>query len=973
MFRIPLPLEDDPALLLCPRWGSLDPTLQLFLLGLLLVLPLALVVWLYRYEMRLVRPFAARSLLALRLLVIFFLWCIVGLQPALVYESSEEIPPRVLIAVDRSDSMEVTDPQRSNLEKLRTARSLKLKVPGEELSDALLNDWIKQYQDKGPNASLQWVADNEFNGDTQRRAKLVEKRRAMHDQLCQQVDQLTRTEMARKILDRGSIALLETLITKHKMKVELIGFHQKAWELKPEQLDELFRRPRADKPKPPDEKKLPRPDEEPPVFKDAGPAALSAFTDLRWPLLRARERVKADQGKILGVVVLTDGQHNWGPSPKLLLNEAAQGRKKTQRTVKPAEKIALYPIGLGARPPEPDVPVNGGKAASENEIPRKWGAAPPDVAVIGVKAQTTVFKDVDASVEALVKINGLPPQKVVVKLHRPGQEPLEETIDHKGNDPQTGKGAEYAVSFRVRMDKVGLQPLTVTVEPLPDEINKENNSRSVVVNVVDDQAEVLIVDGEARWEYHYLANALMRDRTLKVKKVVFSQPRLNIPEEDLEEHGYPWLRLPPRPEKRTIQGKEIAPEPDPLTKYDCIILGDVSPEQLPLEARERLEEYVANRGGTLVLLAGKRFMPKAFEKEDVVAEKETDPLLKMLPILEPRVVSPRLGFPVTLTQLGKQTTYLQMESTPAESADRWAQLPLHYWGIVGKAKPGAEPLAFYVEDEDKEAVALDKKVKYEPEREKALIVRQTYGFGRVLFVGLDSTWRWRFKKGDTYHHRFWGQVIRWAASEPLPAGNDQVRYGTPEPVYRQGDKMDVLVRLGDSVDRRKLKNRAGANILRKTLDGKEEPVALVRLSPREGQRVLEGRIPELAPGQYRIELAIPDLKDELKLQPSDDRRKAWQRDTFFVTSPQGEEMVDLATNWPDLIDMAEKTGGKVFTAENAASLADLLAREAQKPEYRTVIQHPPSDHKLWQFWPTLVLFLVLVTAEWVGRKLAGLP
>jgi hypothetical protein len=972
MFRIPLPLEDDPALLLCPRWGGLDPAVQLLVLGLLLVLPLVLVGWLYRYEMRLVRPLAARSLLALRLLVIFFLWCIVGLQPALVYESSEEVPPRVLIAVDRSDSMDVPDPQRSSLEKLRLARALKLKVAGDEPSEQLLSNWIKQYQDRGPNASLQWVADSEFNGDTQRRANLIETRRQLHDKMCQQVDQLTRTEIARRILDKGNIALLDTLLTKHKMKVELIGFHQKAWELKPEQLDELFHRPTGDKPKPPQEKKQPRPDEEPPVIKDAGAASASAFTDLRWPLLRARERVKADQGKILGVVILTDGQHNWGPSPKLLLNEAEQGRKKTQKSARAAEKIALYPIGLGALPPEPDFPVKDRKASRENDIPRRWGAAPPDLAVIAVKAQTTVFKDVDAQVEALVKINNLPPQKIAVKLHRLGQEPLEETIDHKGNDPTTGKGAEYSVSFRARMDRVGLQPLTVTGEPLPQEINKDNNSRSVVVNVVDDQAEVLIVDGEARWEYHYLANALIRDRTLKVKKVVFSQPRLKVPEENLEEYGYPLLRLPPRPEKRSAGGKGIAPEPDPLTKYDCIILGDVSPEQLPLEARERLEEYVANRGGTLVLLAGKRFMPKAFEKEDSVLEKETDPLLKMLPILKPEVVNPRTGFSVTLTHLGKQTTYLQMESTPAESADRWAKLPLHYWGIVGKAKPGAEPLAYYLDDQDQEA-ALNKKGKYEPEREKALIVRQTYGFGRVLFVGLDSTWRWRFKQGDTYHHRFWGQVIRWAASEPLPAGNDQVRYGTPEPVYRQGDRMDVLVRLGEGVDLRKLKSRVGANLLRKGPDGKEVSVALVRLVQRQGQRVLEGRIPDLAPGQYRIELAIPDLKDELKLQPSDDRRKAWQRDTFFVTSPQGEEMVDLATNWPDLIDIAEKTGGKVFTAENAARLADLLAREARKPEYRTVIQHPPSDHKLWQFWPTLALFLVLVTVEWVGRKLAGLP
>src|SRR3989442_1003081 len=51
MIRIPLP-EQDTALLLAPRWGELGLPGQLLLL-LLLVVPMVLAVWLYRYEMRL--------------------------------------------------------------------------------------------------------------------------------------------------------------------------------------------------------------------------------------------------------------------------------------------------------------------------------------------------------------------------------------------------------------------------------------------------------------------------------------------------------------------------------------------------------------------------------------------------------------------------------------------------------------------------------------------------------------------------------------------------------------------------------------------------------------------------------------------------------------------------------------------------------------------------------------------------------
>ena len=46
----------------------------------------------------------------------------------------------------------------------------------------------------------------------------------------------------------------------------------------------------------------------------------------------------------------------------------------------------------------------------------------------------------------------------------------------------------------------------------------------MVVRVADDKARVLLVDGEARWEFQYLRNALARDPRVAVDAVVFRQP-----------------------------------------------------------------------------------------------------------------------------------------------------------------------------------------------------------------------------------------------------------------------------------------------------------------------------------------------------------------------------------------------------------------------------------------------------------------
>src|SRR5207245_2370607 len=117
--------------------------------------------------------------------------------------------------------------------------------------------------------------------------------------------------------------------------------------------------------------------------------------------------------------------------------------------------------------------------------------------------------------------------------------------------------------------------------------------------------------------------ALQRDRTMKLDSVVFQQPRLNkeLTPDQLKKLGSPAQKLP--------EG------PDALADFDCIILGDVEAAELPVADRQRLEKYVADRGGTLVLLAGKRALPLGYAEGDNAGE--ADPLRKMLPIDDPRV------------------------------------------------------------------------------------------------------------------------------------------------------------------------------------------------------------------------------------------------------------------------------------------------------------------------------------------------
>jgi hypothetical protein len=818
MFSLPIPFTAaafDFALPF-PGWPWWGRVAAVTLAGLALAF---LLVRLYRYEMRLVSGPLARVLLALRLAAAAAAFLTLGFEPALRKTSSREVPSRVLIAVDKSDSMRVIDAHRPPLEKREIAQALRL--------DSL--------------------------------------------------DNTTRLKQAERILSPVGVDLLGELEKKHAL--ELMTFDQAAGPLPadPDRMKAVLDADRA---------------------LDPNAASALTFTDLKLPLGRAAESA-ADTAtsKLVGVVVLTDGRHNWGDSPLPRAQDLA------------ARKLPVYAVVLA--PPNP----------------------PSDVAVVAARAQTaTVFKGSTVPVEVAVRVSGWPAGPIKVSMAVPPdekgnkREPVTETIQHDGTD-QT-----YQQALQAKLDVPGPQSLTVTAESAarPDQF-PTNNTRAARVNVVKDRARVMLIDGEARWEFHYLHTCLGRDPNMDVRSVVFRQPRVTqTADDDLKKFGTPARTLP---------------EADVIAGYDCIVLGDTEPNQLIKPDRERLEKYVAEDGGTLVIVAGKRAMPRMYQDDG-------DPLRKLLPLKNLAAVSVPNGFRLSLTADGIRSWFVQLGDTAAESRFTWEGLPPHYWAVTGEPKDGAEVLA--------EAGG------------KPVLARQNYGFGRVLYVGVDSTWRWRFRAGDRYHHRFWGQVAQWAASDRLlPTQNaaGTIRFGTRDPAFRAGQEVEVIARATEAVRKLGPNSLKGARVVRLPApDGEaERPVGMVPLANPDGRpRDLLGKLRDLTPGKYAIELEIPEWADQLTGPVGADGRATRLRSTFEVLPPDNEELVELSADLPLLESIAKTTGGAVYTADKLKGLIDRLSAQKATVDMHTV--HPARKS-----WLTLLLVLALLAAEWGLRKWAGLP
>ena len=81
----------------------------------------------------------------------------------------------------------------------------------------------------------------------------------------------------------------------------------------------------------------------------------------------------------------------------------------------------------------------------------------------------------------------------------------------------------------------------------------------------------------------------------------------------------------------------------------------------------------------------------------------------------------------------------------------------------------------------------------EAETNAALLVTRQSGRGKVALLLSDRTWRLREGSGDVYHHRFWGNLVRWGAGPTLRAGGERVRLGTDQLVYTPDDRITEVL------------------------------------------------------------------------------------------------------------------------------------------------------------------------------------
>ncbi|MAT16336.1 MAG: hypothetical protein CMJ46_13825, partial [Planctomyces sp.] len=498
------------------------------------------------------------------------------------------------------------------------------------------------------------------------------------------------------------------------------------------------------------------------------------------------------------------------------------------------------------------------------------------------------------------------------------------------------------LTFALETDKADQHHYEIRLLPNKDEFTTRNNQQHFTQQVLDNMIHALFIDHHPRWEFRFLHSALERDERIELQTILLNPPVLSPAlDDDNQQTSLPFT------DKITVVDEA---NQSLFAGQDLVILGDLSETTLreELTAEEfdlfwqQLGQFVSEEGKTLVLLPG----------EEMLSTWNGDaPVAKLSPLMNPQMIEPEegnadplpLGMPVLPTPIGYGTPFLQFGDQPEQNQQIWERLPGHFRAYTGEPKPAAE-------------VVLNAFPSRDAAGQPAMAYQQ-FGQGQVVWLGLDSTWRWRRRVGDKYHHRFWGQMARWAIQNKLSVETELVRFGPERPEGIPNQPIRLHAHFSSTLLEQLPELNPQVAVFRLPHTPDEEPIfRLPLLSLPSRQQSMTAVVENLPEGDYEFVLET----DQEELFPDEILAP------YVVRPLPTLELTETTANRKLLEQLAAQTGGKLMELDQLDQIPDIIQPSAATETWQ-------DETHLWTHPLWLTLFVTLLSSEWLIRKWNGLP
>lgn len=477
----------------------------------------------------------------------------------------------------------------------------------------------------------------------------------------------------------------------------------------------------------------------------------------------------------------------------------------------------------------------------------------------------------------------------------------------------------------------GEMRLRLEVPVQEGELNPENNTREAQLSVRRETLKVLLIDTLPRWEIRYLRNALARDPGVELRTVLL-HPRLG------PARGEGYL-------------SEIPARMEALQSYDVVFIGDIglrgtsalggNRDGLSVEGAQLVRALVEEQASGLVFLPGPEGHQRSLLDSALgdLFPVELDGAASEGGGTAPAAVSqgraPDGEGHLELTLRGRSHWLTLLTADPASNESVWRSLPGFQWyAPVLRPRTGSEVLAVHDSARTRHGRV-------------PLLVTRNAGLGKVLYMGTDSAWRWRRGVEDTYHYRFWGQVVRWMAHQRHLSHAEGVRLFYSPQAPQQGDTVQVHAALLDTLGIPV--GNAEAVLTLTAPGGARETLPLNAGASAWG--ALSGTFKPREAGTYTVAL--------------ESRSTGRSLTTTLEVRPSTAEKTGAPARSGVMREIALLSGGSWLSGAAVTTLPEKL---------RVLPEHPAVETRL-RLWCHPVwegIILAVWFALWAGRKFRGL-
>ncbi len=527
----------------------------------------------------------------------------------------------------------------------------------------------------------------------------------------------------------------------------------------------------------------------------------------------------------------------------------------------------------------------------------------PDLDLLSVSAPTYGIVGENVQIPFTIRSSLDRQVRTVVRLR-------DESGKERTKDIVLPPNSETYDSILWRLEKEGSSTLELSIPVADGELVAANNARKFTIAGRPEKIRVLLIESLPRWEYRFLRNALERDPGVELSCLLF-HPQLGMGE------GKDYIQ-------------EFPSKIEELAKYDVIFLGDVGTGQITPEQCELIRGLVENQASGLIFMPG----PQG-NQFSLLDTKLSDLMPVIFDDSNRKGVGESIASPLTLTTEGRESLLTMLGNNEEENPEIWRRLPGFFWHApVIKAKGGTEVLA----------VHGNRRGKFGP---IPLLVTKPAGSGKVLFMGIDSAWRWRRGVEDLYHYRFWGQVARWMSYQRNMAAGQRVRlFHSPE----RPEPGTTVTLNANAFDPNGAPLKEGSVTVDITSpDGRAQRVELQKNESAWGS--FTGRFKADLPGAWKLRVTASGAEDN----PLETTILAQGVEIEKVGQPARPEVLE---------EMAKVSRGRVI---QPGQLADLIREIKALPEPRPLENRIP----LLSQWATVAVLVLLLGAFWIGRKLNG--